>query len=391
MRNRIRLVMVSKIDDGYLREYLQRQAAKGYRLTRMIEPLLIFEKDEQAVTEIYTALPRDSFEAELRMHKPQPEHAMLSGWRFHILKGKYEAPISVVSQYLDMLIYLLLYAMLLGGMFRYAEFLPFSFERFLAIASLSGIVILWQLLFLVLRIRSVKLYKKLQLTVPLRNLLVIILVVMWFCNLYSKFDILHIIYILFLLILLFCVRIGILNGHHSYWLRIAMLFLSIGILILSGMQLYSHNTDAAYQCKKDAFTLYLKDLGQKAKTTDCVQNETSYTYQESDQKYTHWYNDERLPSQDRENIVSNFFTQYENEQGAAVEYRAQKQSLTDNYGEPNDLDPSWKVDQGCFLYGDGIEVLMVQKGNRIYQYTMEKGNNYDGEWMDVVKQKFFTQ
>lgn len=115
MRNRIRLVMVSKIDDGYLREYLQRQAAKGYRLTRMIEPLLIFEKDEQAVTEIYTALPRDSFEAELRMHKPQPAHAMLSGWRFHILKGKYETPISVVSQYLDMLIYLLFYAMLLGG------------------------------------------------------------------------------------------------------------------------------------------------------------------------------------------------------------------------------------------------------------------------------------
>lgn len=74
-----------------------------------------------------------------------------------------------------------------------------------------------------------------------------------------------------------------------------------------------------------------------------------------------------------------------------MEYRAQKQSLTDNYGEPNDLDPSWKVDQGCFIYGDGIEVLMVQKGNRIYQYTMEKGNNYDGEWMDVVKQKFFTQ
>ena len=394
MRNRIRLLMVSKIDDGYLTDYLQKQASKGYRLIRMVEPFLIFEKDEQAATNIYTAVPRDSFEANLRMHKPAPDHLLVTGWRFHIITGESDAPVSVVSQYLDMLIYFVLYAGLLGGMLRYMELLPmlgYSYERFLPIVILSGIIILWQLLFLVLRFQSVGLYKKLQKAVPVRNLLTLLLIGLWGWDILSPPDILHILCILLLLVLLMCVRIGILNGNRSYWLRGTTPLLIVGIMVLSGMRLYSLYTEDAYACRKDAFTLYLKDLGQKAKTTDCFQNEKTFSYQESDQKYTHWYNDENLPKEDRENIVSNYFSHYKNENAAAEEYRSQKESLKDSYGEPNNLDASWKVDQGYFMYGDGIEVLMVQKGNRIYEYTMEKGNGYDGEWMEVVKHKFFSE
>lgn len=390
---KIRCIMLTKIDDAYLTDYLNKQALKGYRLKQMYDPILIFERDDQAAEEHYTAIPRGNFEASLRIQKQAPDHLILNTWRFHIVKGEASTPVSVVSQYLDMLIVMLMYVGLLGAILRYMNILKalgYAFDRWIPMIVLSGLLLLWQIIFLILRVRSINWFSKLQKTVPLRNLLSLLLIVMWVWGYAAaqQLDFLHILYMLFILVLLFAVRINRLAKNHSFWLQGGMTVFIIGLAVISGMQLLSRDSDA-YTCRHEAYTLYLKDLGKTAKTTDCIRGDTSYTYRESDQKYTMWSNHPNLPMSERENILSNFFFQYKDEKAAAMEFNSFKQSSDD--GEPNDLDNNWKIDQGYFVYGDGVEILIIQKDNRIYEYTMEKGKGYDGDWMRVVKDKFFKK